>query len=90
MRALNRLGELNELTLMWAPKHHGAQSNKIAKQDTQENPVEQIVGILFAVCVDKKTHQGSSRSGAFYFLVREKRLPSGEAFDASTLAKQNC
>ncbi|XP_020297722.1 uncharacterized protein LOC109862173 [Pseudomyrmex gracilis] len=52
MQALNRLGERNNITLVWVPGHQDIQGNEVAdslaKLGTLEKPVCQIVGVPFA------------------------------------------
>ncbi|XP_020297531.1 uncharacterized protein LOC109862048 [Pseudomyrmex gracilis] len=52
IKALNRLGERNNITLVWVPGHQGIQGNEVAdslaKLRTLEEPVCQIVGVPFA------------------------------------------
>jgi len=52
MQALNRLEELNRMTLTWALGHQDILGNEIADElarwGIQEDPVSRVVGILFA------------------------------------------
>lgn len=72
-RVFDKLGELNEFTLIWVPGHQGVQSNNVAdelaKRGTQKDSVNQLSRRCRLLCQRKKTHQGSFRPEAFYFLV---------------------
>ncbi|XP_032689440.1 uncharacterized protein LOC116852838 [Odontomachus brunneus] len=52
-QALNKLGETNKVTIIWIPGHRGLHGNEVAdglaKLGTLEDPVEQEMGIPFAV-----------------------------------------
>jgi len=55
MKALNRLGKLNKITLIWVLSHQDIFGNKIsdelAKFETQKDPVWLIVLLIVSLAV---------------------------------------